>query len=172
MAKLSLQEQMLKAGLVNQKKLKKASKASKKSRDLAKEVKASVEASKKQQIEKAKTLNKAQQDIAHKKAIKAQIHQLITMNQIQLKGDIKYNFTDTNIIKYLYVNEEIRTQLIAGVLAIAKIENTYFVIPNIVAKKIIERDQSYVLAQEQAAKDTIDEDDPYADYVVPDDLMW
>ncbi|TNY76175.1 DUF2058 family protein, partial [Vibrio parahaemolyticus] len=43
MAKLTLQEQMLKAGLVNEKKLKKAKKGSKKSRVQAREVKAAGE---------------------------------------------------------------------------------------------------------------------------------
>ncbi len=46
MAKLTLQEQMLKAGLVNEKKLKKAKKGSKKSRVQAREVKAAVEENK------------------------------------------------------------------------------------------------------------------------------
>ena len=44
MAKLTLQEQMLKAGLIDKKKLKKAGKTSKKSRTQAKEAKAAVEA--------------------------------------------------------------------------------------------------------------------------------
>ena len=51
MAKLSLQEQLLKAGLINEKKLKKVKKGSKKSRDLAREVKAGVEISKQALVE-------------------------------------------------------------------------------------------------------------------------
>ena len=46
MAKLTLQEQMLKAGLVNEKKLKKAKKGSKKSRVQAREAKAAAEENK------------------------------------------------------------------------------------------------------------------------------
>jgi len=52
MAKLTLQEQMLKAGLVDKKKLKKAVKGSKKSRTQAKEAKAAVEANRQAQLEK------------------------------------------------------------------------------------------------------------------------
>lgn len=43
MAKLTLQEQMLKAGLVNEKKFKKVTKGAKKSRVQSREVKAAVE---------------------------------------------------------------------------------------------------------------------------------
>ncbi|EGQ7864340.1 DUF2058 domain-containing protein, partial [Vibrio parahaemolyticus] len=60
MAKLTLQEQMLKAGLVNEKKLKKAKKGSKKSRVQAREVKAAVEESKRQQVERDKQLSQQQ----------------------------------------------------------------------------------------------------------------
>ncbi|MDF4730694.1 DUF2058 family protein, partial [Vibrio parahaemolyticus] len=60
MAKLTLQEQMLKAGLVNEKKLKKAKKGSKKSRVQAREVKAAVEENKRQQLERDKQLSEQQ----------------------------------------------------------------------------------------------------------------
>ena len=90
MAKMSLQEQMMKAGLVNQKKLKKAKKGSKKSRELAREVKASVEEKKQNEAEKARALNQQQQEEKHKKEIKAQVKQLIGANKLDLKGgDIK-----------------------------------------------------------------------------------
>ncbi len=73
MAKLTLQEQMLKAGLVNEKKLKKAKKGSKKSRVQAREVKAAVEESKRQQLERDKELSKQQNAERLSKEIKAGI---------------------------------------------------------------------------------------------------
>ncbi|MDG2718819.1 DUF2058 family protein, partial [Vibrio parahaemolyticus] len=77
MAKLTLQEQMLKAGLVNEKKLKKAKKGSKKSRVQAREVKAAVEENKRQQLERDKQLSEQQNAERLNKEIKAQINQLI-----------------------------------------------------------------------------------------------
>jgi uncharacterized protein YaiL (DUF2058 family) len=44
-------------------------------------------------------------------------------------------------------------------------------VPAVVADKIKQRDESVVLSQ-QAVNTDIDEDDPYADYQIPDDLMW
>lgn len=173
MAKLSLQEQMLKAGLVNQKKLKKAKKGSKKSRDLAKEVKASVEQNRNEQQARTKELNAQQQNQKQQKEIQAQIKQLIEMNKLELNknSDLKFNFTDGTVIRFVYVMADIREQLVNGLLAIAKYEGGYVVIPTSVAKKIAMRDESKVIINE--VEDPVaDEDDPYADYAIPDDLMW
>ncbi|RTZ17976.1 DUF2058 domain-containing protein [Vibrio aquaticus] len=173
MAKLTLQEQMLKAGLVNEKKLKKAKKGSKKSRVQAREVKAAVEENKRQQQERDKALSDEQKEQRLSKEIKAQIKQLIEMNKIDQKdGDIKYNFTDGTLVKSLYVEQLIRDQLAKGLLSIARTDDTYVVIPSSVAKKIAMRDESAIIEQNAPAEDISAEDDPYADFVVPDDLMW
>jgi uncharacterized protein YaiL (DUF2058 family) len=173
MAKLSLQEQMLQAGLVNKKKLQKAKKGSKKSRDLAKEIKAGVELSKQAQVERAKELNQQQLEQKLTKEVKAQIKQLIEMNKINQKpSDLKYNFTDGTLIKFLYVEPLIREQLVKGVLAVVRYEDTHVIIPNAVAKKIAMRDESVIIENKTAQEEIPAEDDPYADFVVPDDLMW
>ncbi|MDC5838756.1 DUF2058 domain-containing protein [Vibrio europaeus] len=173
MAKLTLQEQMLKAGLVNEKKLKKAKKGSKKSRVQAREVKAAVEETKRQQQERDKALSEEQKEQRLSKEIKAQIKQLIEMNTINQKdGEIKYNFTDGSLVKAIYVEQLIRDQLAKGILSIARTDETYVVIPSSVAKKIAMRDESVIIEQNAPAEDIPAEDDPYADFVVPDDLMW
>jgi len=173
MAKLTLQEQMLKAGLVNEKKLKKAKKGSKKSRVQAREVKAAVEENKRAQQERDKELSHQQNEQRLSKEISAQIKQLLEMNKLDLTdGDIKYNFTDGTLVKSLYVTSLIRDQLSKGILAIARYEDTYLVIPSSVANKIALRDEQTVIDQKEPESDVSAEDDPYADFVVPDDLMW
>lgn len=173
MAKLTLQEQMLKAGLVNEKKLKKAKKGSKKSRVQAREVKAAVEENKRAQLERDKELSLQQKEQRLSKEIRAQIKQLVEMNKIDIAdGDIKYNFTDGTLVKSLYVTSLIRDQLIKGIVAIARYEETYAVIPSGVANKITMRDDNTVIEQKALEADLPAEDDPYADFVVPDDLMW
>ncbi|MBY6198413.1 DUF2058 domain-containing protein [Vibrio hangzhouensis] len=172
MSKLSLQEQMLKAGLVNEKKLKKAKKGSKKSRVQAREAKAAVEENKAAQKERDQALNKQRDEEKLSKEIKAQVKQLITLNTIAHgDGDIKYNFTDGTLVKSLYVTQEVRDQLSKGILSIARLEDSYAVIPTVVAKKIAERDAETVI-ENDTKEEVIEEDDPYAQYVVPDDLMW
>ena len=172
MTKLSLKDQLLKAGLVSEKQAKKAKKGSKKSRDLKKEVKASVEAQKAAELEKTQELNKQQQSERLSKEIRAQIKQLLTSNKIEIaKGDIKYNFTDNNFIKTIYVTEQIRKELVKGLLAVARFEDDYIIVPNIVGKKISERDDT-IMIDNKVEEEIPAEDDPYADFVVPDDLMW
>ncbi|MFC3122902.1 DUF2058 domain-containing protein [Agaribacter flavus] len=172
MAKLSLQDQMLKAGLVNEKKLKKAKKGSKKSRQLAREVKASVEANKSEKAEKDKALNQAQKAELLTKEIKAQIQQLIASNKISVSGELKYNFKDGTLIKSMLVDTITRQQLLNGILAIARENDSYVVIPGVVADKIAARDETQIVEHKVPEEEIPDEDDPYADFVVPDDLMW
>ncbi|ROV56476.1 DUF2058 domain-containing protein [Vibrio ponticus] len=173
MAKLTLQEQMLKAGLVNEKKLKKAKKGSKKSRVQAREVKAAVEENKRLQQERDKELSAQQNEQRLNKEIQSQIKQLIEMNKIDLgDGEIKYNFTDGTLVKAIYVEQVVRDQLAKGILAIARSGESYVVIPSAVANKIAQRDEDAIIDQKDKQADIVDEDDPYADFVVPDDLMW
>ncbi|WP_318436086.1 DUF2058 domain-containing protein [Photobacterium leiognathi] len=173
MAKLSLQEQMLQAGLIDKKKLKKAGKSSKKSRTQAKEAKAAVEANRQAQLEKDKELNRARDEEAKAKELASQIKQLIAMNRLDRKeGDIGYNFTDGSTVKKIYVDKTMQDQLVNGRLAIARYQDGYEVIPAGVADKIALRDEQSIVVNNTVDESIVDEDDPYADFVIPDDLMW
>lgn len=173
MAKLSLQEQMLKAGLVNQKKLKKAAKGSKKSRTQAKEAKAAVEANRAAQLERDQELNRKRDEEAQQKALASQVKQLIEMNIVDRKdGEIGYNFTDGSLVKKIYVDKQLQDQLVNGRLAIVRVGEGYELIPAVVADKIAQRDDSVVVVNNDVAETEVDEDDPYADFQIPDDLMW
>jgi uncharacterized protein YaiL (DUF2058 family) len=173
MAKLTLQEQMLKAGLVNEKKLKKAKKGAKKSRVQSREAKAAAEENRIAQQNRDKEINKEREKQRLAKELKAQVKQLIQMNRIDTsRGEIKYNFTDGTIIKSLYVEELTRTQLLKGILSVARFEEGYAIIPTIVAEKIATRDAESIVETIKPEEEVVDEDDPYKDFVVPDDLMW
>ncbi|MBY3787405.1 DUF2058 domain-containing protein [Photobacterium carnosum] len=173
MAKLSLQEQMLKAGLIDKKKLKKAGKTTKKSRTQAKEAKAAVEENRVSQLEKDKALNRQRDEEALQKAFISQVKQLIEMNRLDRNnGDIGYNFTDATTVKKIYVDKLMQKQLVNGRLAIARYLDGYEVIPAAVADKIAMRDQESIVLNNVVDDSIADEDDPYADFVIPDDLMW
>jgi len=179
MTKLTLQEQMLKAGLVTSKKMAKVQRTAKKSRVQAREAREAVEENKKAQLERDKQLNEQQKQAALAKAYKAQVKQLIEMNRITPpKGDIRFNFTDNNLIKQLVVDKLTQDQLISGRLAIARLvvdnkpEGEYAIIPANVAEKIAQRDANSIVLQSALSQEEQDEDDPYADFKVPDDLMW
>lgn len=179
MTKLTLQEQMLKAGLVSSKKMEKVQRTAKKSRVQAREARAAVEENKKAQVERDKQLSEQQKQAVLTKEYKAQVKQLIEMNRITVaKGSIDFNFTDNNLIKKIAVDKLTQTQLINGRLAIARLitdssgKSEYAIIPAVVADKIAQRDAESIVLNSVVSQDVQDEDDPYADFKVPDDLMW
>ncbi|MGT3356653.1 DUF2058 domain-containing protein [Yersinia enterocolitica] len=179
MTKLTLQEQMLKAGLVSSKKMAKVQRTAKKSRVQAREAREAVEENKKAQLERDKQLSEQQKQAALSKEYKAQVKQLIEMNRINLsKGDIVFNFTDNNLIKKIVVDKMTQAQLISGRLAIARVvadnngESEYAIIPASVADKIAQRDANSIVLNSALSQEEQDEEDPYADFKVPDDLMW
>lgn len=179
MTKLTLQEQMLKAGLVTSKKMDKIRRTAKKSRVQAREAREAVEENKKAQLERDKQLSEQQKQAVLSREYKAQVKQLIEMNRIIIsKGSIDFNFTDNNVIKSITVDKTTQSQLISGRLAIARLstENSsvseYAIIPAVVADKITQRDAESIVLNNALAQDEADEDDPYADFKIPDDLMW
>lgn len=179
MTKLTLQEQMLKAGLVTSKKMDKVNRTAKKSRVQAREAKLAVEENKKAQLERDKQLSEQQKQAALSKEYKAQIKQLIEMNKIDIaRGNIDFNFTDNNLIKKIVVDKPVQAQLISGRLAIARLivdgsgESAYAIIPASVADKIAQRDANSIVVNNALSQEAQDEEDPYADFKVPDDLMW
>ncbi|HDU8493655.1 DUF2058 domain-containing protein [Morganella morganii] len=179
MTKLTLQEQMLKAGLVTSKKMDKVRRTAKKSRVQAREAREAVEENKKAQLERDKQLSEQQKQAVLSREYKAQVKQLIEMNRIIIsKGSIDFNFTDNNVIKSIAVDKTTQSQLISGRLAIARLstENSnvseYAIIPAVVADKITQRDAESIVLNNALAQDEADEDDPYADFKIPDDLMW
>ena len=183
MAVKSLQDQLLNAGLVNKKKANKlkAEKLQKKQKiktgkAVAEDDSAHQEALKKQRedkIEKDKALNKAKQEAMQLKEVQAQIRQMIELNRLKHKdGDLAYNFQDEKKVKKIYVSESIHKDLSIGRLAIVKLEQAYEIIPEKVATKIAQRDESFILVCNDRQEGEVDEDDPYADFKIPDDLMW
>lgn len=157
----------------------KVQRTAKKSRVQAREAREAVEENKKAQLERDKQLSEQQKQAALSKEYKAQVKQLIEMNRINLaKGDIGFNFTDNNLIKKIVVDKMTQAQLISGRLAIARVvadnngESEYAIIPASVADKIAQRDANSIVLNSALSQEEQDEEDPYADFKVPDDLMW
>ena len=87
-------------------------------------------------------------------------------------GEIVYHFTDANVVKSLYLSEQVHKHLMSGRLAIAKLGKGYELVPMPVAEKIKQRDAKCIILSEHDTEPEQDGDDPYADYKIPDDLMW
>lgn len=176
----SLHEQLLKAGVVDEKKAKQLKKEKRKAAKQPKgqaqidESKAAAARALAEKAERDRELNRQRQAEAEKKAIQAQITQLISTHKLDRRGgELSYQFVDGKKIKKLYVTNDLQTQLTRGQIAIVKQGETYELVPATVAEKIKQRDKSRVLVlHDKSASQAVDEDDPYADYQIPDDLMW
>jgi hypothetical protein len=187
----SLKDQLLNAGLIDKtkaakieqeqrkqahQKTAKAQKQAKKSGEVVvDEAKLLAEKVLQEKAERSKELNRIQREQAEHKAIQAQIKQLISINSIDRKrGDLAYQFADGSKIKKIYLTKTLQDQLAYGIIVLVKLGDGYELVPKQVAEKIAQRDAACILVQntgsiEQAA---VEEDDPYADYKIPDDLMW
>jgi uncharacterized protein YaiL (DUF2058 family) len=180
----SLQDQLLRAGAASKQQSQKASterrkhNKQKKKKGSASQLSESSKRSQQQQQEKAardRELNRQRQDAADQKAISAQIQQLIELNRLPREdSETVYNFVDGTLVRKILVDPAMLNQLSRGVLAIAKYKNSYEVVPLVVAEKIRERDSSIIITsnQEESIDNADVADDPYADYQVPDDLLW
>ena len=179
----SLQDQLLKAGLADEKKAKKIAKEKRKDVKVARKsgmelVDENKEAAKQALAEKSqrdRELNQALNSKAERKAINAQIKQLIEVNKVEKgQGDISYNFTDGKKVKSLYVSELQQRQLSAGILCIVKQGDQYEIVPRPVSDKIAERDEARIISSESSSEVSLTEEEQewYKDYEIPDDLMW
>ncbi|QLF92248.1 DUF2058 domain-containing protein [Pseudomonas sp. ABC1] len=177
---ISLRDQLLKAGLVNEKQAKQAGKQQQKQQRLEKKGQVEKDDSQRQaalqaQAEKLardQELNRQQKEKAEQKARAAQVKQLIETSRLpKLDIDDYYNFVDDKKVKRLSVNALMRDKLSSGSLAIVRHGGGYEVIPRDAALKVQERDPRRVVLLNERTQEP-DADDPYAAYQVPDDLMW
>ncbi len=178
----ALQEQLLKAGLIDKNKANQAKNAKhkkmkqqrSKNQTVVDEAKLLAEKVIQEKAEHDRELNRRRDEKAQQKAIIAQIKQLIQMNKLN-KGngdDPAYNFEDNKNIKQIYVKQEVHDGIAQGKLAIVKFEKQYEVVPGPVADKISQRDASYIILRNDPSQQAEEADDFYADYEIPDDLMW
>ena len=58
-------------------------------------------------------------------------------------------------------------------LSLCGLEDVTYIVTRETAEKLAELDKDVILVQnDKAVDEQVDEDDPYADYQIPDDLMW
>ncbi len=179
----SLQDQLLKAGLADEKKAKAIKKQKKdqakqrkqqpKGTQQVNETRERARQAREEQAERDRMLNQERQEAAHRKAIQAQIRQLVETHRLERRdGETPYQFAHGSKIKKLYVTEQMLDQLSRGRLAVVCLEGQYDVVPEAVARKIQERDPEAVVVLHERKQDDEATEDPYAGFEIPDDLMW
>ena len=179
MKSLSLQDQLLKAGLTSKTKAHKVNTAKRKQTQRKQKNKIEVvdraavlaQEAKARQVESDRLLNEKRNRKAEKKQIAAQIAQLVKANKLPKDDEAPvFHFTYKSEIKSIYVPESVRKDLIAEKVVIVMFAGHYEVVPAEIAAKVAERDAKRVIYLEKTEADKVD--DEYADFAVPDDLMW
>lgn len=176
----SLQDQLLKAGLADEKKAKAIRSEKRKQRKQqpkgavqVNEAEIRARQAREEKAERDRQLNLQRQKEAEKKAIQAQIRQLVETNRLdRSRGETSYQFVDGKKIKKILVDDTMVDQLSRGRLAVVRLGENYDVVPEKVARKIMERDEGAIVVLHDRKQDDQGEDDPYAGYEIPDDLMW
>ncbi len=176
----SFQDQLLKSGMVSKKQVQKANKAkhNKKKQQSSKkaasvdEIKLAAQKVAKEKADKDRELNRLKEDEARKKAVSAEINQLITNNCIERGDDcdIAYNFEHSGKVNRIYISKVMQQQVAQGRLGIAQIDSRYELVPRSIAEKIQQRNEGRIVLFDK--DQSVGDDDPYADYQVPDDLTW
>lgn len=182
----ALREQLLRAGLADEKKLKQTKKElqqqRQKQRKGGKKAKvAATPAPEKQQLaeerrrkaERDRELNQQKEAQKKQKSVKAQIEDLLKRHaQSTRDGEIPFHFTQDNKVRKLEVTAKQQQGLSQGRLAIVRHDSRYHLVPADVIGKLLERDPSLFVYRVEVSGDGTDDDDPYKDFPIPDDLQW
>ncbi len=181
----SLQEQLLKAGLTTKQKTRQAN-SDKRKKNKQKRSGVEHDSSLQEKIQndlvhsrankKAKdtALNDSKKQQLAEKEQDLRIKQILEHHQLKgFSGESEYNYTFNNKIKKLSVDDVTHKALINGRLALCGFNALTYLVTSETAQKLAELDTNVVLVQNDKIDDGIaDEDDPYAEYQIPDDLMW
>lgn len=173
----SLQDQLLKAGLIDSRKAKQVETDKRKQGRQQRGGSADRDRPAVQQALAEKTardreLNRRREEEARRRAVAAEVEDLIRTHRVQTdRGDLTYNFADGQVVKRVSVTPDQRRQLANGQLAVVRDGAGYALVPVEIAQRIRARDEACIvlLNQPDAREDPAD---PYAQYKVPDDLMW
>jgi len=176
----SLADQLLNMGVASKKQAKDARDAKRKTKKAKKSGKApaddqkvqdKLEQQRKEKQQRDRELNLKREAEKEEKSRIAQLQKILEDSLIKLdpKADEAYNFVEAGKIKKIYVTKPQLEQLSRCQLAIAVHQDLHWLIPDEVAARL-EADLGDKVVR--IKKETVDEDDPYADYQVPDDLMW
>jgi len=179
----SLQDELLKAGLIDQRKVDQARKAKKaqqkgkppkkKSRQARPKVDPEVQRQLDEKSARDRELNAQREEVRRQREVNAQVRQLVSRNRHprrESEDDVPFHFENKGKIKRLFVSPETHQLITRGKLVIVNDNGQFELVPPPIAEKIRERNPSLVIDLPEDSEPATD--DPYADYKVPDDLMW
>jgi uncharacterized protein YaiL (DUF2058 family) len=176
-----LQEQLLKAGLAKKSKVAEAARAQEKARHgkgpaESAEIQREAERVRLEKVERDRALAADQKAKARANELMAQARQIIQDKKLPRAGESEYRFTADGAIRTLLIDAEQRKQLASGAIVVARLGDRYELLPRRAGDQVRERAPDLIVldhGQPGDAPATSDEDDAYyAQFKVPDDLVW
>jgi len=178
-----LQEQLLKAGLVKKSKLAEVAREQNKARHAKgpaapNEIQLEAERVRAEKAERDRALAAERKAQARVAELRAQARQIIEDRKVPRSGESEYRFSADGTIRTVLVNEDLRKKLSSGVLVIARLDQRYELLPRAAADKVRERDASMIVLDHglesgaEPSATTSEDDAYYAQFKVPDDLIW
>ncbi len=177
----SLQEQLLKAGLANKQNAKNIRSEKRKKNKAIRKNQTQADTTLQDQIN-SKKIQQAEIDTAKnltiklesdKKSEQGKVKQMIMQLHVKdFAGELEYNYVLDNKVKKLYLNEVNHNALVKGRICICAFGDAVYLVPTKAAEIIASVDASYLLLMNDNQPVAVDEEDPYADFQIPDDLMW
>ncbi len=174
---MSLRDQLLQAGLANEKQSKEAERQlrqqQRERQQLPKDKRANASGAKlaAQQAQLAKAardqeLSRQQREQVDNRARQAQIEQLIEQNRLPpTQTDERFSFIDGNKIRNIPADRSVRERLSRGEIAIVRRNGGYALVPAETAARIRERDEGAVIERGSTHGAATTDG-------VPDDLRW
>ncbi len=173
----SLQDQLLKAGLVSEAQVNRSNKQEHKSRKrgsgkrTGSEARAEARRRAQEKADKDRALNDGLEAERREKALRLQVRELIlSSSQNDDKADTPYNVVKNGRIRRIYVTAQQREGLAAGRLAVSSARGRHHVISAEVCERVRALLPDYFVYH--VTPEAPKENDEYAEYQVPDDLTW
>ncbi|WP_290890823.1 DUF2058 domain-containing protein [Arenimonas sp.] len=175
-----LQEQLLKAGLAKKSKVAEAARAQEKARHgkgpaESAEIQREAERVRLEKVERDRALAADQKAKARANELMAQARQIIQDKKLPRAGESEYRFTADGAIRTLLIDAEQRKQLASGAIVVARLGERYELLPRRAGDQVRERAPDLIVLDHGQPGDATaaDEDDAYyAQFKVPDDLVW
>ena len=179
----SFQDQLLKLGLVDKKQVEKAKKTKHNARKQKSGKKTATvdenallaEQALAKKKERAHQLNLEREEKLRKREEAARVRQLIETHRLPKdERGVAYRFVDQKKVFRVFIAQELVDKLSRGGGGIVRFGDQYEVCPADIVGKIRMIDDSVIVLFNEPARDagSDGEDDPYAGYEVPDDLIW
>ena len=138
-----------------------------------------------ERAERDRALSAQRNAEARLRETRAQVRQIVETQRVKGEGEATYAFEDGGSIRRIVIDPAQRALLARGALVIVRHEDGHALLPRAAADKVIARDPAMVVvdhggapSKAAAAADVgdaapaSDDDAYYAQFKVPDDLIW